>query len=98
MTYMDQLLSTDKESAEFLAIGYCDVAIQNLSFGTVKLQYKLPATQALPSPEWKDFPDGSFTADTFQTIFVSQHGVMVRFVGLANNAGVYVKAARHNNK
>ena len=95
---MDALVATDQVSPEFLAIGYCDIAVQNLLAGTMKLQYKLPVTANLPAPEWKDFPDGAFTTDTFQTIFVSQHGVMVRFVGVANNTSVYVKAARHNNR
>jgi hypothetical protein len=98
MTYMDDIIGVGESSPEFLAIGYCDVCIQGLSAGAVKIQYKLPATPVLTAPAWTDFPDGSFTADFFQTIFFSQHGVYIKFVGVANNANVYVKAARHNNK
>lgn len=98
MTYMDDIVGVGESSPEFLAIGYCDICIQGLTAGTIKVQYRLPKTTVLTAPDWKDFPDGSYTADTFDTLFVSQHGVYIKFLGVGNNAGVYVKAARHNNK
>lgn len=98
MTYMEAVLTANSSSSAFLAIGYCDVCIQGITAGAVKIQYKLPKTVLLTNPAWTDFPDGSYTADMFQTIFFSQHGVEIRFTGVGNNAAIYVKAARHNNK
>lgn len=98
MHFSDSILGTNGASSPFLAVGYCDICIQGLTSGAVKLQYLLPPTMLLPTPTWADFPDGSYTEDTFETIFISQHGVHVRFLGVSNNGSVYVKIARHNNR
>lgn len=91
---MDVVLGVGGTSPEIHVTGYCDLVIQGLTSGVVKLQYLLNKTAALPAPAWTDFPDGSFSANTFQTIFMSAIGVYFRLVGVANNAGVYVKVAR----
>ena len=92
--YMDDVLGVDATSPEIHVTGYCDIVIQGLTSGSVKLQYLLNKTTALPSPVWTDFPDGSFSTDLFNTIFLSSHGVYFKWVGVGNNAGVYVKIAR----
>jgi len=94
---MDAVLGVGDTSPEFHVVGYCDLVIQGLTSGAVKLQYLLDKTTALPSPAWTDFPDGSFSTNIFNTVFLSQHGVYMRFVGVANNAGTYVKIAWHLN-
>lgn len=98
MAYMDVVLTTGATSPEFLAVGNCDLLIQGLAAGTIKLQYKLPVTVALPVPAWVDFPDGSFTTNIFQTIFFSEHGIKLRFVGVGNTNTSYVKISRFLNK
>ena len=92
--YMDDVLGIGATSPEIHVTGYCDIVIQGLTSGSVKLQYLLSKTTELPAPVWTDFPDGSFTTDTFSTMFMSAVGVYFRFVGVTNNAGVYVKIAR----
>ena len=97
-TYMDAVLGVGETSPEIHVTGYCDIVIQGLTAGAVKLQYLLNKTTALPAPAWTDFPDGSFSTNTFNTIFMSQHGVYFKFVGVGNNAGVYVKIARGHDE
>lgn len=94
MNYMDVVLGANGESPEIHVTGYCDIVIQGWTSGSVKLQYLLDKTVAMPEPVWTDFPDGSFSENTFKTIYLCSHGVYFKFVGVANNAGVYVKIAR----
>jgi len=94
MDYIDVVLGANESSNKFHVTGYCDVIISGLTSGAVKLQYLLHPTVALPVPAWTDFPDGSFSTNLFSTIFLSSHGVYFRWVGVSNNAGVYVKIAR----
>jgi len=96
-TNVDAVLGIGGTSPAFLLVGNCDVVVQGLTTGAVKLQYRLSPTVALPVPEWKDFPDGSFIVDTYQTIFISDHGVIFRLLGVGNNAGVYVRMAKFMN-
>ncbi len=98
MHSVDSVLGVGETSASMLLVGYCDLVISNLTAGAVKLQYLLPPTAALAAPAWTDFPDGNFTAPVYKTIFISEHGVQFRFVGVANNADVYVRMARYLNK
>jgi hypothetical protein len=95
---VDAVLDVDESSPSFLAVGYCDVVVQGLSAGTVKLQYKLKPTTALLSPAWVDFPDGSFTSDTYTTLFFSEHGVNLRLTGDGNNDTVYVRMSSFINR
>jgi len=94
MDYIDVVLGANESSDKFHVTGYCDVIISGLTSGAVKLQYLLHPTAALPIPAWTDFPEGSFSENTFKTIYLCSHGVYFKFVGVANNAGVYVKIAR----
>lgn len=77
MHSVDNLLAANASSTAFLAVGYCDIVISNLTSGSVKLQYKLPPTAVLTAPAWTDFPDGSFTENVYRTIFFSEHGVQI---------------------
>jgi hypothetical protein len=95
---VDAVLGVDESSPAFLVVGNCDVVVQGLTSGAVKLQYKLTKTAALPSPAWTDMPDSTFTVDTYKTIFISEHGVTCRLTGASNNAGVYVRLAKFLNK
>jgi hypothetical protein len=95
---VDAVLDVDESSPSFLAVGYCDIVVQGLSAGSVKLQYKLKPTTALPAPAWVDFPDGSFSADTYTTVFFSEHGVNLRLTGVGNNDTVYVRLASFVNR
>jgi len=94
MDYIDAVLAANASSGEIHVTGYCDIVVQGLTSGSVKLQYLLNKTTALPAPAWTDFPDGSFSTNLFSTIFLSSHGVYFKWVGVSNNAGVYVKIAR----
>ena len=96
-TNIDAVLGVNGISPSFLLVGNCDVIVSGLTAGAVKLQYRLSPTVALPAPAWTDFPDGSFSANVYQTIFISDHGVIFRLVGVANNAGVYVRMAKFMN-
>jgi hypothetical protein len=92
---VDAVLGVDASTDSLLCVGQCDIIVQGLSEGAVKLQYLLPKTVALTSPAWVDFPDGSFIVDTYKTIFISEHGVKLRLTGVSNNDTVYVKIAKH---
>ena len=96
-TNVDAVLGVNGTSPTALLVGNCDVVVQGLLAGAVKLQYKLTPTTALPSPAWVDFPDGSFTTDTYMTVFISDHGVLFRLQGVSNNDGVYVRMAKFMN-
>ena len=95
--YVDEVIGVNGETAPFVAKGMCDVIVQGLSSGAVKLQYMVRPTVAMPSPTWKDFPDGSFAADTMQTLFLSSSFIKVKLVGVSNNANVYCRIDREVN-
>lgn len=92
---IDAVLGVGESSSDFLVNGYCDIVVSGLTAGAVKMQYMLSKTTALPVPTWTDFPDGSFTTDVFNTVFISADDVRVKMVGVANNAGVYVRITKH---
>ena len=98
MHNVEAILAANAASPEFLIVGQCDVLVEGLTAGEVQLQYKLPVTTLKPVPTWTDFPDGAFAADTYKTVFISEHGVLMRLQGVANNAGVYVRLSRYLNK
>ena len=98
MHSVDKVIGVGEASPEFLVVGYCDILASGITTGAIKLQYKLPPSTELPAPAWTDFPDGSYTADFYKTVFLSEHGVIMRLLGVANNAGVYVRIARYLNK
>jgi len=98
MHMVETLLGVGEASSEFLIVGNCDVLVENLTAGSVKLQYKLPPSTLKAVPAWTDFPDGLFTTATYKTVFISEHGVTMRVLGVANNADVYVRLSRYLNK
>jgi len=95
--FFDAVLGASESSAGYNITGHCDFLISGLTSGTVKLQFKHPASTNNATPAWTDFPDGAYTEDTYKTIFVSEHGVRFRFTGVSNNADVYVRFGRWNN-
>ncbi len=95
---VDKLLGAGESTDGILMVGYCDFLISGLSSGAVKLQYLLKPTAVLIAPTWTDFPDMSFTADVYKTVFISEHGTLLRLTGVANNAGVYCRLSRFLNK
>lgn len=97
MKTVDKVLGANGESPPFFVIGNCDIIINGLTSGSVKLQYLLTETDELPVPAWTDYPEGTFSADIFKTIFISSTGVQCKFVGVSNNAGVYVRLSRFLN-
>lgn len=95
--YVDGVLGVGGSTEGMVVIGQCDVSVQGLTTGAVKLMYKPGRTTALPTPVYVDFPDGSFTSDTYVTIFMSDDQTHFKLVGVGNNAGVYVKISRSLN-
>ncbi len=81
------------ESEELLIVGNCDIWVSELTSGTVKLQIKFPGA----GQGWRDVPEEEYTTGTFKTIFISEHGVYGKLLGVANNAGTYVRLARFLN-
>lgn len=94
---IDKILGLNEYTDEIYLIGNCDICIQDLSAGSVKLQYKLRKTDVLTDPQWTDFPEGSFVSNTFTTVFISDYGVKCRLVGVGNNVGVYVRLSYKAN-
>lgn len=88
---IDKVLGVGESTDSITIFGNCDVIVEGLSSGSVKLQYKLTATTELPSPQWKDFPSGTFSSDVFKTVHIAGSQVEVRLTGVSNNAGVYVR-------
>jgi hypothetical protein len=91
---------TESTADGFVITGQCDIVIEGLTSGSVKFQYKLPpvpGSAAGHANVWTDFPEGEFTADTYKTVFISEHGVTGRLYGNGCNDGVYVRLARYNN-
>lgn len=95
--YVDKVLGLGEETEGFIVVGNCDIQVQGLTSGSVKLQYKSGATPALPVPSYVDFPDAEFTEDTYKTIFMSDNQTRFKLVGVGNNSGVYVKISRFLN-
>lgn len=88
---IDGVLGVGEETDSIKLIGKADLVISGLTAGSVKLQYKLRPTDNLTSPAWTDYPNGSYTADTFTSIEVNDHGTEFKLVGVTNNAGVYAR-------
>lgn len=95
---VDKIIGVGESTDPLLMVGYCDFLIQGLASGSVKLQYLLKPTAVLTAPTWTDFPGMSYTADTYKTVFISEHGTKLRLTGVANNTGVYCRLARFLNK
>lgn len=98
MHCVDAVIDENESSPSMLLVGNCDIVISGLTSGSVKLQYLLPPTVALPSPAWTDYPADAFTEDAYKTLFISEHGVQFRLTGVSNNDSVYVRMARYLNK
>lgn len=94
---VDAVLGAGESSEGIVVVGQCDILVSGLTGGQVNLQYKLSKTPNLPSPDWTDFPEGSFTSDVYKTVFISEHGIKCRLTGVGNNAGVYVRLGRFLN-
>lgn len=97
MHSIEATLGTGDASPGFLVVGNCDILVEGLSSGSVKLQYKLPPSVIKESPAWTDFPGGEFTADIYKSVFISEHGVELRLLGVGNDE-CYVRIARYLNK
>lgn len=91
--FMADTLATGGTSEEFLVVGQCDIWVSNLTGGSVKLQIKFPDESS-----FRDVPGESYAANIYKTIFISEHGVAVRLVGVGNSADTYVRLARFLNK
>ena len=98
MHSVEAVLTVGGASPSFLMVGSCDILVEGLTAGAVKLQYKLPPSTLKAVPAWTDFPDESYSADVYKTVFISEHGVLLRLLGVANNDTVYVRLARYLNK
>jgi hypothetical protein len=95
MNYVEGVIDAGESTAGgFIISGNCDVVVEGLTAGSIKLQYKLRPSPLNASPDWKDFPDGSFTEDTFKTLYISSAGVYGRLTSDGGNDGVYVKISR----
>lgn len=95
MNYVEGVLDAGESTQEgFIISGNCDVIVEGLTAGSIKLQYKLRPSPLNASPAWADFPDGEFSADTFKSLYISSSGVYGRLTSSGGNDGVYVKLAR----
>jgi hypothetical protein len=96
---VEAILGVDESCAQFLITGKCDILVEGLTSGAVQLQYKLPKSTVKTAPAWTAWPGtgGTFTADAYKTVFLSEHGVLCRLTGVSNNNGVYVRIGRYNN-
>jgi len=93
--FTDKTLGANESTNSIFLSGSCDLLVQGLTSGTVKLQYLLPASTENASPSWEDFPDGAFTEDVYKTLFISETKIQFRLTGVSNNAGVYVRLGRY---
>ena len=93
----DKVIGVGESSDPFLLEGYCDIVVQGLTAGAVKLEYLLPPTANLPAPVWTNFPNALWSEDTYETLFISEHGVMFRLTGVGNNEDIYVRMSRYLN-
>lgn len=95
--YVDKVIAAGEETDPLVAKGMCDIIIQGLSSGAVQLQYKVRPTDEMPSPTWELVPNGEFTSDTMETLFVSSSFIKIKLKGVLNNAGVYCRIDREVN-
>jgi hypothetical protein len=91
--YMEDTITGVEASDELLLVGNCDVWISGITGGSVKLQLKFPGA----GQTWRDVPDEEYTADTWKTIFISEHGVFFRLLGVSATGSVYTRLARFLN-
>lgn len=98
MHMVEASLGVGESSPGFLIVSNCDILVEGLTAGAVKLQYKLPPSTLKAAPAWTDFPDESYAVDVYKSVFISEHGVELRLTGVANNDGVYVRLGRYLNK
>lgn len=89
MAYKKNVIGVNGSSDYFLVHGECDLLILGLTSGSVKVQALLPGEAALV-----DLPGLSYTTDSFETIYVSEDQVKLRFTGVGNNADVTVRFGR----
>jgi hypothetical protein len=82
-------LATGATSSVIALYGNCDVLISGLLTGAVKMQVLLPGETT-----WIDAPGINFTESVWKTLYISEHGVRARLVGVANTAGVYYRISR----
>jgi len=95
MAYTESTLGVGGDSASFEPNGSkFDIIIQGITSGTVKLQYKLPVSAIKDTPVWTDFPNGTYSADTYTSIEVVSKNVQFRLLGVDNNAGIYIKMVK----
>ena len=92
MAYTQATLGANESTDPFILVGTCDIWIDNLNSGAVKLQIRHGA-----GGSWKDVPDASYTSDVFKTIFISEDQVYGRLTGVSNNAAVYARLGRYLN-
>jgi hypothetical protein len=90
--FLKATLGAGESSRYFLVNGNCDILISGLTAGSVKLE-ALFQGEVAPI----DLPGGSFNADIFETIFISEDQVRLRFTGVGNNAGVVVRFGRYKS-
>ena len=83
---------TVSETTDFELAGYCDIWILGLTSGSVELQVKFPDEET-----FRAYPDGLFTSDIANSIFISEKGVMGKLVATATNDGTYLRISRHFN-
>lgn len=95
-TISEKVLGVGESSDPFVISGSCDLLVEGLTAGSVKLQYLIPASAIWLTPTWVDFPDQSYTADVYKTVFMADDQVSLRLTGVANNAGVRVRFSRRS--
>lgn len=91
MPIYDYLLDANGVSDKFPAIGACEFIIQGLTTGIIKIQYLIPKTPTMTSPEWVDYPGLSFISDTYRKVYLSTEGVYFRAVSVGSNDNVYIR-------
>lgn len=92
MAYVDATLAANASTDPLILIGNCDIWIDTLTSGAVKLQIRHGS-----GGTWKDVPDASYTEDVFKTIFISGDQVYGRLTGVSNSTSVYVRLSRFQN-
>jgi len=82
------VLAAGGVTSDISLVGNCDILIEGLTAGSISLQYRSPNTKL-----FVDMPDGSYTSDTYATVFFSRE-MECRLKGTGNNATVYVELSR----
>lgn len=88
MSYIDATLGVNESSDDIMLRGQCDVWVSGITTGQVVLQVRFPG-----STTWRDVPEGTFSSEAMKSISVTEDQVHFRFLGIGNNAGVYVRLA-----